>query len=379
MTLNFKPALDTYASNKTGALNAYRSAAHITARFRTPDDHHERMFRVPTPAHVARFLLVPAIERAGLTATSDIREAVHVGLNSVHRRYHGPLARRTSREGREHLDEAPPYLPLADYYAGLHAALWFTFDASHPDNSGVHFDRWDFEEAILAATFSELHTRAQEAAEKAARTVAREACEERQARPQPTPATLTDEQRARYRATAKAKRTAETDAHLQAVDDALADLIDRGELTPGASVTRAELTDMVRADLSPALRRALAPRRITALALTAAKSHGLAERVLSSTTDGKRTRTRGFVYAPQTIPEQPEETPVNINAIHAETAAVRELAAALREAREERDLFAEQTAVLRSGDTLGALQLQAERMHPAPVTDLDAYRARRAA
>ncbi|MGM7671916.1 hypothetical protein [Microbacterium sp. A93] len=319
MTLTFRAAYDRYATSTPGASSSHRAAAHLTARFLAPNDPHAITFRVPTPEHVARFGIVKSLERAGLTHRDirEVREAVHTFISGVYRRHHGPLAYRTPKYGREHLAEDVPVLDLSKHYRGLQAALNFTFDADHPDNAGLYFDRWDYEEAIISATLDALRTRADDAARNAACAAAREAREQRTTRPpQPTTTALTDEQRARYRATAQTKRVAEADAQLQTVTDTLAALIDDGELAPGARLSRAELTDMVRAALSPSDRSALAPRRTTALILQAAASHSLAECVLSS---GNGKRTRGFVYTPQTAThtaqtthEQPEEAPVNL-------------------------------------------------------------------
>lgn len=379
-------SLVTYSGDTPGARAGYADH-YATARFIDLNhvgegDPHPHIYGLPTPDHVAVHLLAKPIRRLAIAGGLDITnrdqvtDAARQGLSRVGKRTHGPEAKRTPREGREHLDTQVEYRDLSDWYRGLHAALRFTL-ADHPENANTTFDREAYVVAIVVATWSELsgERKKAEAAARAARNA--KAAAERAARraEQPTRAE-------RARATHKGKADDRRDYIAATMADILADA------SPGATFTRSELVEMIRERAEEdydyngdPITRDLrdAPRRIAGHVLALATSLGLTERTLSRTADGIRIRPRGFVYTPQTIPEQPQETPVNIDAIHAETAAVRELAAAFREAREERDLFAEQTTALRSGDTLGALQLQAERMHPAPVTDLDAYRSRRAA
>jgi len=360
MIPNFKTSLNAYARHSQGAAYWFHSgdqgadiAPYRVAYFTQTDDDHPTRYRVPSPQHVARYLLADAIERAGLSSRSDISEAAHQGLSGVYRRFDGGLALRSDRDDYD-ANAPTPVLPLTDYYRGLHAALNFTFAADHPGNAGrPFFDRWDYTENIISATISEVLARRSKVAERAT--------EETRKRAEAAAREADRRNAAEAAEEARSERDTIRPAYvIHAIREHLA------ALQPGDKMTRADLVDVVltHAAADP-LAPALPPRKVAAVLIQHAEELGLTERVLSSTTDGKRSRARGFVFTPQTtaVTENTQETTVDATTAHIIDRVVAELKDEVREHLT--------THLARRSETAETT--------PSPVTDLSTYRARRAA
>lgn len=142
---DFTRAYERYARHNPGIRHAFTESAHLTGRFAVPGDDHARTYRVPTPAHVARHLLAPAL---GLEAPD--RALLRDALAALPRKYNG-IGHPAPRWGQEHLDSTAPVTRITPYYAGLYAALNFDYADDHADNAGRPFDRDAYVDAILDA------------------------------------------------------------------------------------------------------------------------------------------------------------------------------------------------------------------------------------
>ncbi|WP_040165059.1 hypothetical protein [Microbacterium gorillae] len=421
----FRPALDAYARSSQGARRAFADDAYFTGRFLHPGDDHARRYAVPSPAHVARYLLAPALFAAEETAPSAVAPVVRDTLASIPRRFDGGLAYRAPQSRREHLDTAPPTLRLTDYYRGLHAATTLDYDHAHPENA-ADFDQDAYGAAIVAATLAELDRLAAKGAKRTAppgprtpRTTAppqtsakrvatfRRALEDRKkdfvrhiiaaltldlapgeflARDDVRDAIVNASREARealdeLHAENDSAATAHT-ATLAAYYIERAHWDDRKRMQPSLRTStrprrpsappRLRWADVAvdDYDLPPFTPPVIGPREASRLAVQMAPSLGLVERRSGN-------ERRFYVAAERTAtepPATPKELPVTVEMIRAETEAYRELRDAIDEttAAEERR-HARQRDRLANGDTVGALTTQRAHFRnsfPANVTPL---------
>jgi len=418
---NFSRALDAYARHssdpayfwKYGPSEDRDIAARLQAHLFDPTAHDDHAYsrEVPSPAHVAAFLIAPTIAAAGVTDPAEIADLAAECLNGVRKRTNG--GSRYAADRNQFSDDPTDVYDLSPWYKGLYRAL------SHASAS-PHFTRSRYLADIGKATLREVQrlTRAEAAiAREEAATQARTAAREARAAARPPALSASDRRRKSDASLAERRRLTvrhwlgvliedpDTDRRISRADlaEAVLDEVNasarrydtwRAEVAqaradydraaaarveairawhaegstdarplplpsyrPPQGMTWSDRAGDAPADFAPV---AVGPRQVVSLINELTEELGI---------QPYRTRTeRGYI-----LPEQPPETadtteeqPLNIETMRKEAAAVRDLADAYR------DLTAAQDAAYFSGDRLVALQLQRERLRtgPAPLADL---------
>ncbi|MEV7607911.1 hypothetical protein AB0N61_00350 [Microbacterium sp. NPDC089320] len=327
--IDFKTSAASYAAHSLGVRRAYDTAdAYVVGRFAFSDelDAYPWGRRVPTVAHVWEYLILPTLD-----PEAPINEdAIRASLDALPRRYDGGQGRRAPLPGREHMDDARDATrKLTPYYAGLYAALHML------PLPGTDFDR----EAFLTDLFAYGHA-------YRSRILA--------------PAGTSTER-------VRAYRSRKADSESRAILDAFDAAMEAGDIVLGQPITRAALAESIGLELA----FNLSDRRIFEV-LRSADDLGVSapisvtERQTVVYVDGVRTRTRVFVFtegdATRTTDDPPQETTMN----------------ATTEVILDR-IVAELKDEVRADLAAYLAQRDAHTTTPAPVTDLDTYRARRAA